>query len=427
MEQMRKGKKNIKLRNAFVLYVFTTFLLVVSLSAVVIAGCAAIRNWLLPQSDEVFLNIEQREEDGSLTTATLRMKIGDDFIAVPYLLDSETTLESLIDAKYSVTSIENSFTSLSPKRQLLYRGCTVAMVAAPVLLSLGGILFCGFFFYNRKLKKPIEVLADATDKISAQDLDFEISYQAGDELGALCRSFEQMREALVENNQKLWEMIEERKQLQASVAHDLRNPIAIIEGHAEYLRLNLPLGKVDEEKILSISGNIEKAAKRLENYTESIRTINHLENLEIKRKTIVFDALYSEITEDLKVLANPYSMLLICENNAAVHSVSLDVQVLYRILENLVSNAARFAKSKIVLSFDFFQDTLAVTVSDDGCGFSDDMLKARYGYMPAGVTDEEHFGMGLMICRILAKKHGGSLTLGNGETGGAMVKITLAV
>lgn len=424
---MSKKRRNIRLRQSFVLYVFITFLLVVSVSAVVIFGCMKIQKWILPESDEVFLNIEQTAEDGSTSLIKERIKIGDNTDILPKMQTSETSTEKIVNARYSIISIENSFTSLSPKRQILYRGSSIAMVALPAIFSVLGILFCGFSFYKKKLKVPIELLTDAADKIAAQDLDFAIPYDASDELGALCVSFEQMRKALWQNNQRLWEMIEERKQLQTSVAHDLRNPIAIIEGHAEYLRINLPEGKLDEKTILGIAGNIEKAAKRLEKYTDSIRALNHLEELEVSRRRVDFTELSQEIANDLEILVKPYPVALICKNNVTEQYINLDPQVFYRILENLVSNAARFAKSKIEVTFASSEGTLSVTVLDDGCGFSDKILKAKYGCMPVDCTNGEHFGMGLMICRILVKKHGGSLNMYNGEAGGAVIKIKLTI
>ena len=136
------------------------------------------------------------------------------------------------NVKYSVTKIENSFTALSPKRQLVYQASQIGMIVLPVFFSLTGILLCGLLFYRRKLKTPILLLASATQQIAEQGLDFQISYPRADEMGALCASFEQMRQILKENNQKLWDMLEERRRLQRSVAHDLRNPIAIIQGYS---------------------------------------------------------------------------------------------------------------------------------------------------------------------------------------------------
>ena len=136
------------------------------------------------------------------------------------------------NVKYSVTKIENSFTALSPKRQLVYQASQIGMIVLPVFFSLTGILLCGLLFYWMKLKTPILLLASATQQIAEQGLDFQISYPRADEMGALCASFEQMRQFLKENNQKLWDMLEERRRLQRSVAHDLRNPIAIIQGYS---------------------------------------------------------------------------------------------------------------------------------------------------------------------------------------------------
>jgi nitrate/nitrite-specific signal transduction histidine kinase len=86
-----------------------------------------------------------------------------------------------------------------------------------------------------KLSVPLKLLSEATKQISAQNLDFSLHYNCTDEMGKLCSSFEQMRSTLHENFREMWNILEERKLLQASIAHDLRNPIAVIEGYTEYL------------------------------------------------------------------------------------------------------------------------------------------------------------------------------------------------
>ena len=416
MEQVKKNKKAMTLRKSFILYVLITFVFVIILSAAVIWGCYSVQNWLLPQSNEVFLNIEKTDANGETISSQIRMEIGDNLNTLPLFRDAD-----------HAKNYDSDISALSPKRQLLYHGCGVTMVLLPVLFSLSGILFCGFTFYKKKLEAPIGLLMSATDEISAQNLDFEISYPVGDELGRLCDSFEQMRQALQQNHKKMWEMLEERKNLQASVAHDLRNPIAIINGHAEYMQLNLPQGNLDDEKILSIAGNIEQAAKRLTSYTESIRTLNHLEELEVERKQIDFEQLYQDMISDLQMLAEPYDIYIEAKNDIHGKSISLDPQVLYRILENLVSNAVRFAKRKVCLSFISSQNILSVIVTDDGNGFSDKILQAKCKHIISEHSDDTHSGMGLMICRILCQKHGGTLTISNSEAGGAVVKINLAI
>lgn len=68
------------------------------------------------------------------------------------------------------------------------------------------------------------------------DLDFSMEASGGDELGALCGAFEAMRAQLLENNQALWRQSEERRRLNAAFSHDLRNPLAVLQGTVQLLR-----------------------------------------------------------------------------------------------------------------------------------------------------------------------------------------------
>lgn len=421
--------KNKGLRKAFICYIAAAFTIVAACSLGTIWACIAVRTWLLPESDEVFLNIETTYANGDTTTSSTRMKIGEAADVVPelHIQGDSNSIKETGEVAYSITSIENSFSSLTPKRKFLYQSCGIAMVVLPLSFSLLGILFCGMRFYKKKMKIPLELLSGATERIAKQDLDFQIVYDSEDELGALCVSFEQMREALLANHKKMWGMLEERKRLQASVAHDLRNPIAIIESHAQYLQMNLPTGKLQPEKIASIAGNMEKAAGRLERYTESIRTLNHLEELEIDRSPVDFRELYADMAVDFKRMAESCEIVFRSENYVTENALSLDVEVLYRILENLMGNALRYAETEISMAFFYEERKLTVTVMDDGPGFSGNALQFGGVYGFSDHKDKEHFGLGLALCRILCQKHGGSMTISNRKEGGARVEFSLAV
>ena len=184
--------------------------------------------------------------------------------------------------------LKTVFSALSPRRKLVYRCSQIGMTALPVIFSLAGILLCGLTFYRRKLKTPISLLASASQKIAGQNLDFQISCGSRDEMGMLCDSFEKMRQTLKENYQKLWRIVEERRELQGSVAHDLRNPIAIIQGYAQYLQFHLTKEQINREKVLSAADHIMQTAQRLDRYTESLRTISRLEELEIRPRPVSF-------------------------------------------------------------------------------------------------------------------------------------------
>ena len=412
------------LRSSFILYVLTTLVVVAILSGLTIWGCVTLQKTLLPDSNLVYLTIQRSDSDGNETTTTVPMPLNDVLNEIPSMISMEDTEGDILsgeqNVKYSVTKIENSFTALSPKRQLVYQASQIGMIALPVFFSLGGILLCGLLFYRKKLKTPILLLSSATKQIADQNLDFQISYP-------LCASFEQMRQMLKENNQKLWDMLEERRRLQGSVAHDLRNPIAIIQGYAQYLQLSLSDDKISKEKISSVVANILQTSHRLERYTDSLRTISRLEELEVQVQPVDFTSLSSDMREDLSLLTEEKHLELDWENTVVEKELNLDAKILYRILENLIGNAVRFANRKIKVQFSYCQGLLTTTVSDDGPGFPQKVLNSKdsYAYAYMGSDDENHLGMGLAICRVLCRKHGGQLTLSNSDQGGAVIKFVL--
>lgn len=455
---MDKVKKKRTLRKSFIYNVLCTFMIVVILSGITIYGCVKFQKWILPDSQEVYLNITKEYDDGTVQKSSMLLDFGEEakesFLVEKkdkniiarsgnvqieqetgedgeYILkvreydknNSDDTVEeepNEKNVKYSVDKIENSFEALSPKRKAAYTGLSAAMIGLPMIYSIVGILICGFWFYKKKLDRPIKILEAATENISKQDLDFTVSYDGKDEMGALCNSFEEMRQALSENNKQLWNMLEERKMLQASVAHDLRNPIAVIEGYVEYLEINLEQGDISKEKLKNIVTNLSESAKRMERYTDSIRDMNHLEDLEIKREKCGLKSILQEMKEDFSVMAEKHNILLDITDDVCNEEILIDKQVFYRIIENLFTNALRYADKKIKLRFYEDDSQFVVEIKDDGPGFSKEVLEKKNHYFITTDKTGKHMGMGLAIGSILAKKHGGSIEIKNCIEGGAM-------
>ena len=70
-------------------------------------------------------------------------------------------------------------------------------IAMPVVFVIVALICADIIFYRLKLKRPIAILLDSAERIQKQDLDFEITGYASDELGELCLAFESMRKTLV--------------------------------------------------------------------------------------------------------------------------------------------------------------------------------------------------------------------------------------
>lgn len=430
MEKVKKRRiskisRGTSLKSSFFGAMLFTVAVIIILSAGAIWGCSYLQKLLLPDSEEIYLNITTVYDDGTEETFWQRMEFGSEqpLGKLEVLEDGQAVAERKGITRYSVDKVENSYQNLSPKRKLAYSVLSYAMIMLPALFSVVGVLVCALRFYKKKLDPPIRLLSSATENIANENLDFSIDYDSRDEMGGLCASFEKMRKALSDNNRALWAMVEERRMLQASVAHDLRNPIAIIKGYTEYLQDTVHAGRLSDERLLHTLSNMQTTADRLGRYTDSILEIHQVEDLEIHRENYNLPVVLREITEAFVMLARQEGLTADIRMNVPSCQVMLDKQMLCRILENIFSNAVRFAKESIEVVFTMENSMLSAVISDDGPGFSEKILKKQNQYMMTTDASGGHMGMGLTVSRILCTKLGGSLKLSGSARGGAEVEV----
>ena len=305
-----------------------------------------------------------------------------------------------------------------------------AIVWYSVCLCLASLIF-----YLWKLKRPLGILNRAARKISGNDLDFKIDYAGRDELGRLCQAFESMRQELVRNNRKMWDSVEERKRLNAAFAHDMRTPLTVLQGHADLLLDTLAERKEDDPEILSSVRAISSQVARMNSYMDAMSAVRRLEDYEPCLRTISAESL-SELLEDTAASLFPGEKAPAAEGiKASVHfeiretGLWMDREAFSRIYENLLSNAARYARASICIRLYREQDFVVLEVSDDGRGFTaKDLRNAAAPYYKgerSRPASSSHYGLGLYICSLLAGKLGGGIQLANGENGGAKVTVRL--
>ena len=275
-------------------------------------------------------------------------------------------------------------------------------IASIAVLPVAGLGLAGVLFYQLKLKGPISVLQMGMDRIQAHDLDFTIPEVSGDELGQVCAAFETMRAELLRSNQELWRQAEERKRLNAAFAHDLRNPITVLKGTMKLLRR----GAGDEQAL----DRLEVYTRRIEQYVEAMSGVQRLEQLPVEPRPFSLSQLGNELEETAGLLAPALSLSCRFPKEGWVN---LDHGLFLTVAENLIANAARFACSRMELSLKTDNGFLMLTVTDDGLGFSQELI--QNGPKPFGKQDGDaaHFGMGLYTCKLLCQKHGGDLWLKN--------------
>lgn len=322
---------------------------------------------------------------------------------------------------------------------------SVVQILLPIVIYICALFLSASLFYRLKLREPIEALSKGADRIIDNDLDFEMAAGSEDELGQLCTAFETMRKTLLANNRELWRQAEERRRLNAAFAHDLRNPVTVLKGSVKLAKHAVMDAAADSEQQREereqrdqkgqgkqkeqreqktqreqLAGHlqrIEDYTNRIEQYVESMSSIQKLEQIEIKKEPVAWRSLMQELEQMIRLVGADFQKEIHFQTSKltdnAAGDILVDKAILFQIAENLVSNALRFAVHKITVCCIASDGNLSFTVTDDGCGFPDKLLQNGIQPFQKGREDAGHFGMGLYLCELLSKKHGGSLTIQN--------------
>lgn len=419
MDKIKKWFNSMSLRKAFVSIVLVMALLVAGFSAVVIYSCTTIRQKLL---DSV--------------TITMPKQIVQEPKADEDAIESEHDIVIVDDGQFTlgengsliVLTTEYRIQNLPRQHRIFYYLAGVATIAVPCLLFVAGTFFCAWLFYYIKMKRPLALLLLSADSISQNELDFVLDYPSADEMGQLCHAMDAMRSALQKNNQEMWNMMEERRKLTASIAHDLRTPITVMKGYTEYLAHNIHLGRISQDKVLETVNNLSQATQRLEQYVNQVREVQMLDAVPIKAELCQLSEFFEEHIEEYAMLIKWHNLQLLTDiSNLPNIFVQIDQTLVCRMMENVISNSIRYAKQQIAIVAVWSDDILRICVQDDGPGFSDTAIQSAVQSFYKENSKNDHFGLGLSICDTLCRRLGGSLSLKNVDAGGACVEINICV
>lgn len=380
MDKVKRYWRDLSLRKSIVFYILIFAVLAIALSMITSASC---------------YNIEQKIYDSYSISSK------------KYYLTTEDG-ERLGEGAY----ILKQPTPLSKKDERIIAVLELIPIAATPIYSALCIIAAALLFYQDKLKEPLAKLQTASEKISRDDLDFHLDYQSANELGQLCNSFEIMRYTLADNFSKMWRQVEERKRLNAAFAHDLRTPLTVLKGYNEMLRLSEE--GATRETALTMAEHII----RLERYVDSMSNLSRLEDMQPQSDGADIEKHIADLIEKSEILCGEYNKRLIIQNSASKASIHVDWSFVSRVCDNLLANALRYAVSNIVIAFTGSAEGLALAVTDDGKGFSKEVLdKALTPYFTEEENHAEHFGLGLYICKMLCEQHGGYLKIENVQNG----------
>lgn len=314
--------------------------------------------------------------------------------------------------------------SLSNGDKILIEILNLLQTWSMLIVSFGSVFIVLNRFYKCRLKKPLDILVDSAEKIGKQDLNFYVEYEKDDEMGQLCETFDKMRQQLKENNQVMWKMLDEQKQMRAAFSHDLRTPLSVLKGYVEYLNRYYPEDRLSKDKIMETLQELADQTKRIEIFADTMKEINHLDERKITPELLDKSIIIRKSESILNTLAEKYGKRYSIQENLQQEQIKLDLDIYLEVLENIAANGMRYAKTSIRLELIDIESWLHMNIYDDGVGFSKEALKSaqKAFYHEWKEDDEDHYGIGLYLCENLCKKHGGKLSIGNYGTGGAVVK-----
>jgi signal transduction histidine kinase len=325
------------------------------------------------------------------------------------------------------TSIRLDFSLIHNKDavagDLMRAGWAIALV---VIIYLLIITLCAFVYSKitaASITVPLKKLCDGTRLLREGDYSVRVDLRLKNEFAELQNTFNDMA-ARIEHEIALRKKSEEdRRRLILDISHDLKNPMASIQGYAELL-----CQKTESPELTAIYQNSQRANRLLNELFE----LSKMDSPDFALKLVKTDLcealrqICGEIVPQLESANFEYDFDIPEDS----FYVMLDTAHFARIIQNLTDNAVRYNPegTKISVSLTAQDKTAVIEFSDDGVGIPDHIIGDIFN--PFVRVDDSRSsktggsGLGLPIAKKIAQAHGGDLTL-RSEGKGCTFKITI--
>ncbi len=226
--------------------------------------------------------------------------------------------------------------------------------------------------------------------------------------------------------------IRARHEFLSIASHELRNPVAGMKGAAQMLRRAERRGQFDAERVDRYVEIIERTANRLATLTEDLLDVSRLQEgvLPLRPQRIDVAALIGSVIARLQAQSEAHR--LVPDLGRGPCPADVDPDRLEQVAENLLSNAIKYTPDggEIRVTLATEAGAILLTVRDSGIGLPADALDRifePFGRAPNAVgRNIPGLGLGLYICRQIAKRHGGRLWAeSEGEGQGTTLRLWL--
>jgi signal transduction histidine kinase len=281
------------------------------------------------------------------------------------------------------------------------RSMAITLIGAAIISLIALALI------TRNLSKIINVIR----KFKDGDLNARIKLKGGGELGEFADSFNEMADTIVSNIEEIKTMDNLRRELVANVSHDLRTPLATIQGYIETILMKADsISDEDKKKYMqTIFGSTE----RLKNLVEELFELSKLEARETVPNPEPFSI--AELVQDIQqknlIIAEPKKIDLSLEFPFDLPLVYADIGMMEKVLQNLLDNAIKFTPmgGNITISLLPQKEEIFLSVKDTGTGInSNDLPHIFDRYQKTERTtmqDNVGLGLGLAIVKKILEVH----------------------
>jgi len=285
-----------------------------------------------------------------------------------------------------------------------------------------------FAYLTRRLKRLATVMDSFDVKQTTTHLQSILREDGrhGDEIDRLAFTFKQLVDRIQIQMEDLKQADTLRRELIANVSHDLRTPLATLQGFIETMSLKNKIMNVEDRK-----HHFEIAiehCKRLSKLVEELFELTKLDSHETKVQYEPFNIseLAHDVVQKFNLSAQKRQIKIQIDHDQDLPFANADIAMIERVIENLLDNALRHTSEGglIRLTFNVQNGDMAVCISDNGCGIPEQDLPYVFDrFYQRDRTQEDkggHSGLGLAITKRILELHKKSIVVesqaGSGTT-----------
>lgn len=284
-------------------------------------------------------------------------------------------------------------------------------------------LFVVFGYVYVAILRPFDKMKGFAEQIAKGNFEVPLNYERSNYFGAFTWAFDSMRREITKARACEKEAIENNKTVMATLSHDIKTPIASIRAYAEGLEANLDGGP---EKRAKYSSVIMKKCDEVASLTNDLflHSLSDLDKLKLYPEELELSGFVASVLEELSVEKQDIRW----RETVSGMVVSADKNRLTQVIENIVNNARKYAKTELEISVVQSGKQAELHFRDFGPGIPDADVPFIFDkfYRGKNCGSEQGSGLGLYIVKYVMEQLDGTVRLQKYKDGQEII-LTLPV